>query len=498
MPVIAVLDAGTGGAKCSVFDVSGHLLALRYERWEYTVHTNVLVPMVKEYAFDPDAFWQILTRCTRGALAEAAVDPGDVIGVATTSQREGCVFLAADGRALYAGPNLDSRGFMEGLEVLNELGAERLYEITGHSAPFIFPLARYLWYRKQGGEPVARILMINDWMTYRLCGAVSTEPSNATESMLFDFRLRTWSSEILARFDIPAALLPPLFASGERVGAVHAAAAAMTGLRAGTPVFTGGADTQCALLGAGAVESGDVAIVLGTTSPIQAVVDQPLLDPAANLWAGCHVVPGRWVIESNLGSTGDAYLWLLDLLVPDGADRHQRATALAGAAADTGTFTFIGPRIFNLTTLRPDMPGGLFFRFPTLQLRPSAGDLLRAFFDSIAYAARANLAQLEVVSGRPTTRLIAGGGMSRNDLLMQLVADCTGLPIRRALEPQSTGLGCAMLVAAGAGVYGDVPTAARTMCRHANLLPDAGRRAELDTGFAKWRELYDALEALSV
>ncbi len=84
----------------------------------------------------------------------------------------------------------------------------------------------------------------------------------------------------------------------------------------GTPVFTGGADTQCALLGAGAVEAGDVAAILGTTTPMQAVVGEPLLDPAGNLWAGCHVVPDRWVIESNAGSTGDAYLWLLDLLVP--------------------------------------------------------------------------------------------------------------------------------------------------------------------------------------
>ena len=57
--------------------------------------------------------------------------------------------------------------------------------------------------------------------------------------------------------------------------------------------------------GAGAIEPGDVAAILGTTCPLQAVVDRPTLDPRANLWAGCHVVPGRWVIEANVGSTGD-------------------------------------------------------------------------------------------------------------------------------------------------------------------------------------------------
>ena len=498
MTAIVALDAGTGGAKCTVFDPAGRLLARCSEGWEYHVVAHPDVPAVKEYTFDPEAFWQILARCARAALREAAIAPAEVIGVATTSQREGCVFLDADGREVYAGPNLDTRGFMEGLEVLGALGVERLYEITGHSAPFIFPLARYLWYRKHGGPPVARILMINDWMTYRLCGVASTEPSNATESMLFDLRRRAWSDEILQQFEIPAEILPPIYAAGQQVGAVHAAAAAATGLAQGTPVFVGGADTQCALLGAGAVDAGDVAVILGTTTPIQAVVAEPLLDPAANLWAGCHVVPERWVIESNAGSTGDAYLWLLDLLVKTRGDRYARAEAMAREAHDGGTFSFIGPRVFNLTKIRPDMPGGVLFRFPTLQLRPSAGDVLRAFLESVAYAVRANIAQVEAVTGIATTRLIAGGGMSRNDLLIQLITDAVGIPVRRAREPESTGLGCAILVASGCAVYADVAAAARAMCQHDDVAPDAERRAPSESGFAKWRELYTTLETLSV
>jgi autoinducer 2 (AI-2) kinase len=495
---IVVLDAGTGGAKCTIFGLDGRLRAMRSERWEYTVVTHRDVPAVKQYSFEPEAFWQILARCVSGALRGAGVAPQDVVGVATTSQREGCVFLDAGGSELYAGPNLDSRGFMEGLEVLGALGVERLYEITGHSAPFIFPLARYLWYRKQGGRPVAHLLMINDWMVYRLCGVPSTEPSNATESMLFDFRRREWSAEILGQFDIPAAILPPVFEPSSRVGSVHAAAATATGLLPGTPVFAGGADTQCALLGAGAVDPGDVAVILGTTTPIQAVVAQPMLDPAANLWAGCHVVPGRWVIESNAGSTGDAYLWLLDLLVPSGDDRYAQAEAMAIDERDASTFAFIGPRVFDLTKLRPDMPGGVLFRFPTMQLRPSAGDVLRAFLESVAYAVRANVAQVDAVTGRATTRLIAGGGMSRNRLLLQLTADAANLSVRRASEPESTGLGAAILVAAGAGSYRDIGEAARAMCRHEDIAPDAARRAASDSGFAKWRELYESLERLSV
>jgi autoinducer 2 (AI-2) kinase len=269
-------------------------------------------------------------------------------------------------------------------------------------------------------------------------------------------------------------------------------------LAAGTPVFAGGADTQCSLLGAGAVEPGDTAVILGTTSPVQTVVAKPTLDPASNLWAGCHVVPNRWVLESNVGPCGDAYHWLLDLLVAAGPDRHATAEKLASVEPEGGTFTFIGPRIFDLTKVRPDVPGGIFFRFPSLQLRPGAGELLRAFFESLAFAIRANLEQLQSVLSYTPACLIAGGGMSRNQLLLQLLADVTGLTVRCAEEAECAGLGCAVLAASGAGVYRNTAQAAAAMCRQREIPPDGGRHDRYATMFKKWRELYDVLDKLSI
>ena len=498
MQFFVALDAGTGGAKAAVFDADGRLRGFDYEAWEYDVRSHPDLPFIKEYGFDAERFWAVLCRCTRTAIERASVPPGDVAGVAATSQREGCVLLGAADEVLYAGPNLDSRAFEEGLHVLSTLGNERLYEITGHSAPFIFAIARYLWFRKHDTRSVSRLLMINDWMTYRLSGVFAAEPSNATESMLFDFRRRKWSAEILETFDVPAGVLPPIHTPGQSIGAVTRQASAVTGLLEGTPVFVGGADTQCSLLGAGAVEPGDTAVILGTTGPVQSVVGEPLLDPAFNLWAGCHVVPERWVLESNVGACGDAYRWLLDLLLPHASDPHAEAERLAEACDDCGTFSFIGPRIFDLTKVRPDMPGGILFRFPSLQLRPGPGELLRSFFESVAFSVRANLLQLEGVLERTTPRLIAGGGMTRSGLLLQLIADTGGVDVHCAEEPECTALGCAILSAAGAGVYPSIPAAAQAMSRHRTVPADAAAGPRCAERFAKWRELYDVLDSLSV
>lgn len=498
MPAFVALDAGTGGGKCVIFDAAGKQLGAHREPWSYDLRLNPEVPFVKEFSFSAPVFWDILCRCTRTALEQSGIAPRDVVGVAATSQREGCVFLDARGTEVYAGPNIDARGFAEGMDVVSTLGGDRLYQITGHSAPFIFPIARYLWFRKHGAGTVAHLLMINDWITYRLSGELSAEPSNATESMLFDLRGRCWSGEVLSTFDIPAGILPPVLRSGARVGAVNAAAAAATGLLAGTPVYVGGADTQCSLLGAGALEPGATAATLGTTTPVQTVVDRVVLDPTSRLWAGCHVVPERWVLESNAGDTGDAYLWLLDL-VSGGAPREQLYQLGERLAADRfgpPTMLFVGPAVFDLSKMRFNRAGGILFPFPALHVRPDRATFVRAFFENIAYALRGNIAQIEATTGRKTQTLTLSGGMTRSAVLPRVIADVTGLPVDVAREPESAALGCAMLIAAGES--GSFAAAVRTMVGHTRLDPNVEQHERYEAPYAKWRELHERLDDIEI
>jgi sugar (pentulose or hexulose) kinase len=499
MSAFVVLDAGTGGGKCVIFDATGKRLGAHREPWAYDLRLNPDIPFVKEFSFSAPAFWDILCGCTRRALDASGVAPADVAGIACTSQREGCVFLDARGAEIYAGPNIDARGFNEGFEVLNTLGNERLYAITGHSAPFIFPLARYLWFRTHGTGTVAHVLMINDWMTYRLSGELSAEPSNATESMLFDLKERTWSDEILTTFNIPRGVLPPIYRCGEQVGTLTPAAAAATGLLAGTPVFVGGADTQCSLLGGGAIEPGATGATLGTTTPVQTVVDHALFDPIGNLWVGCHVVPDRWVLESNAGDTGDAYGWLLDL-ISGGAPREQAyplAEQLAAERYGPPTMMFVGPTVFNIMQMRFNRPGGILFPFPALHVRPDRGTLVRAFLESIGYALRGNLEQIAAVTGRSAGALILSGGMSRSAALTRVIADVVGVPALVTHEPESAALGCVILmVASTTGT--DIATVAGGMLQPRRVDPDGLQHERYNGPYAKWREINASLEEIEL
>jgi autoinducer 2 (AI-2) kinase len=342
--------------------------------------------------------------------------------------------------------------------------------------------------------------MISDWISYRLSGEVGMEPSNASESMLFDIQRREWSGEILERLNIPADVLPPLREPGEQIGEVTAQAAEATGLRRGTPVIVGGADTHAALLGSGVTEPGETAAIIGSTIPIQMVLAEPLLDPACGLWTGCHIVPERWTLESNGGDSGGGYEWLLELLGAMSApDPYATAETWIKPRdpSERPPHVFIGPSIFNLTHMNAYRPAGMLFPFPLMDVgRPDRGSLVRGFLENLAFAIRGNCEQITAVAARPVSGLHVSGGMSRSRRLVQIVADVMEDSLQVGVIAESAGLGCAILGAVGLGAYTSIADAVAAMVRVTTVEPSGeGRYAEQ---YAKWRELYAALDGMSI
>jgi autoinducer 2 (AI-2) kinase len=496
---IVTLDAGTGSGRCVAFDAAGRVLASAQEPFVYRVFEHPTIPMARGCDLDAAAFWAVLVRCTR-RVVQALPAAAHVRGVVATSQREGCVFIDRAGEVLYAGPNIDARAVVEGLELEGRLTGERLHAITGHVPPYIFPAARYLWFRKQpAAARLATILMLNDWITFRLSGERTTEHSSASETCYYDVGARTWSDHVLDAIALPREALPPLHDAGAPAGWVTAAAAAETGVPAKTPVFVGGADTEMALLGSGVLEPGALGVIMGTTMPLQMVTDRAVLDPEGSLWTSPFVLRDRWVIESNAGDTGGAYRWLLDLLFGSGASSvyDQAAHHLQdGALEPQQVVCHLGPVVFGLKHMNPWHPAGVLFRFPLLDLdRPPRGAVLQAFLDSVAYAVRGNLEQITSVVGHEPTRVCLSGGMTRVPALSRLVATVLGRPVEVATVPESASLGCAIVGAVAAGLHPNAPAAAHAMTAVQAIAAEPGPYAAFNEAYARWRTAQRTLHA---
>jgi len=500
-PFFAVLDFGTGGGKCAIFDAEGHRVADARRTWGYHTVPYEHSELTAGFGFDPHAFWASLCACAREALQKSELPSGAIAAIGTTAQRLGTIFLDAHGREIYAAPNMDGRGLGGAFAVIEKLGMERTIDITGHWPPFISTLARLLSYRADPTLPaVAHVLTLNDWIAYRLSGALTSEPSNACESSLLDLRSREWSRDILDTFEIDDRLLPPLVEPSSHIGRLSAEAAEQVGFRPGTPVYAGGADTQCALLGSGVVEPGDGAVVLGTTAPVMVVTGAPHADRSGRLWTGCHVIPDRWTLESNAGDAGIGYEWWLDVLGLSGDEGFARADELMadGPGLPEPVWCFTGPQVFDLQSFNPQRPHGFLYRHPPFTQPPTRGALLRSLIANLACAIRANLEQLEAARGEPSRTITLSGGMTRGASLLGSFARILRAPLQISREVHATALGATVLAAVGHGTYPDVASAIAAMVRHAPLEPIPEHTSAYDAYYAQWRQTYDQLKSQSV
>ena len=123
--------------------------------------------------------------------------------------------------------------------------------------------------------------------------------------------------------------------------------------------------------------------------------------------------------------------------------------------------------------------------------------LARALLEGNAFALRDVLEAIRSAGLDPTELVCVAGG-ARGDLLRQIRADVTGLPVTRPDDVETTARGAAMLAAVGAGLHPDVPTASRDDGRRRlePLQPRPVCQAVYEELYIRHRELYAALRPL--
>jgi sugar (pentulose or hexulose) kinase len=432
--VVLTIDVGGSAVKASTISVADWRVLACVRREHHASYTAA-----GHMEFDPAAWWEGILAACRDAVSAAGASPGSYLGITCTGMRIPFVLLDGKGEAVAPGVlNLDRRGRAYLQEVGDALGRVRLYALTGQWLSPHFGLPKLLWFARSRPEVwkrVRHILQLHDWLLYRLCGEMASEPSAAAMGQIVDVASRTWAEELLAALDIPLELFPPLLGAGTVLGALRGEVARAIGVAPGTPVHVGGGDTHVAALGADAVDDGEVVVVGGSTTPIQLTISSPLgPSPGAEPLVSPHLWPGLWAAETNAGATGIMYTWLRGVAggaSPNGLPPYQTLDALASASP-------IGSNDVVVTAANPVSTEHSWSHLPPITifgLKPShtLGDVARAMLECTCHAVRANVEQLEAAAGArfPSVRLT--GGSSGSDLFAQLLADVLG---KRVCVPQ--------------------------------------------------------------
>jgi D-ribulokinase len=436
-PLWAGVDVGTQSLRVVVVDASGAVAgrgaeALASWRGPGRIHEQ-----------EPVTWWRALGGATRAALA--GVHPGRVRGVALCSTSGTVLLTDRTGAAL--GPALmydDARAAVEEHRA-REAGGE-LWASLGYPMQRSWALPKALWLLGQAGAGTRRpaerggirLAHSADYLAGRLAGApVATDFSHALKTG-YDLAAYRWPTEILDELGVPLAMLPDVVRPGSRLGVVCPAAAAHTGLPAGTPVVAGMTDGCAAQIAAGALEPGRWNSVLGTTLVLKGVTATRPDDPAGAVYSHRHP-DGGWLPggASNVGAGSIPARYRPDQLPAHdaAAQRYEPAGAVAYPLTSKGErFPFV----------RPDAEGFL------LGEPRSEADRYAAILQGVAYVERLCYAHLESLGASVDGRTIATGGGSRSRYWRQLRADVLGRPLSWPAQPEPA-FGMAVLAAAGIG-----------------------------------------------
>ena len=449
-------DLGTSGNKATLFSDEGRLVASRVAAYptDYTAGNRA--------EQNPSDWWKAIVETTRALLQ--LVRPEEIAGVALSGQMMGCLCIDKKGNPLY--PHLlycDQRSQEEEAFLTEKIDPLRFYEITGHRISASYSIEKLMWLRKHRPDVFAatdKMLNAKDYINFRLCGTIATDPSDASGTNAYDLNCWAWSEEIIEAAGLDLSLFPEVRSSVDVIGEVTGDAARETGLRKGTPVICGGGDGSCAGVGVGCVAPGSSYNYLGSSSWVALTVEKPVVDAQRRTMNWAHVVPGMLHPSGTMQTAGASFNWMVNQLCRFEQSEAKRLGKEVYELIDAEIRT--SPVGANKLLFLPYLMGERSPRwnvnakgvFAGLTVGHTHGDMLRAVMEGITL----NLGLIVNIFRNhvPVENMTVIGGCAKNPIWQQMMADIyqTQIRIPNYLE-EATSMGAAILAGIGAGVFKD-------------------------------------------
>jgi len=289
---------------------------------------------------------------------------------------------------------------------------------------------------------------------------------------------------------IPADWLPPTFEGPQITGAVTAEAAALTGLRVGTPVVAGGGDQAAQAVGVGAVEPGVVALTVGTSGVVFATTPAALIEPQGRLHAFCHAVPGLWHFMGVMLSAAGSLQWYRDALAPQ-QDFTELLDEAATVPAGSEGLHFL-PYLTGERTPYPDpLARGAWVG---LTLRHGRGHLTRALIEGVSFGLKDSFTLIQEAGLGEIRQVRASGGGTKSPLWRQILASVLETELVTVNTTEGAAYGAALLAAVGVGQWPDVPAACNAAIQiTGSVTPLAAQVEVYRRAYPLYRSLYPAL-----
>ncbi len=486
-------DIGTSGTKTIIMDTNGKLIAQDLQ--EYDIITEK--PLWAEQW--PEVWLQAAKTSIKNAVAASKLDAADIKGIAISGLYGGSG-IPLDKDMTPIRPCMiwmDRRADKETEWVLNNIGEEKLLEITHNGADPYYGYTKILWYKNNEPEnwnKTKLFLPPNDYVIYKFTNEIAIDYSSAGNiGGIFDMNTRTWSETLMKEMGIPLDMMPErIVESTDIVGGLTKQIAAELGLIENTPVIASGIDCGAANIGLGVFEPGIFAAAIGTSMCAALISDKPIKGKGLIVWPYLYNAKKLSYYFAGGATAGAIIKWfrntLCDLEVELEKDGGPSAYYVLDKLAEKlpagsdGLIVlpyFMGERSPIWDT---DAKGTII----GLSLRHTKAHIYRAFLEAVAYSLRDAMNAMNENIGES---ILLAGGVTKSKLWRQIFADVTGYPIVCPLQDVEANIGDVMLAGIGTGLltFEDVK---KWQVLDKKIMPNADNHKQYNEYFKLYKSFY--------
>ena len=478
------LDVGTTGCKLSVYDDKGNFVANSYK--EYNASR-------KSGAHEINADEIFAAVCT--VISDIAKNH-DIAAIGVTSFGESFAMLDENDKVLLpAMLYTDPRGEEEVKALCDKLGEDRLIHITGAKPHQMYSLPKVMWVKNNLPEvyaKVKKILLIEDFIVYKLSGKATMNYSLAARTMALDLRNLCWSKEIFDAAEVDESLFSTLVPAGNLAGEILPEVAEKLGLSKNTKIINSAHDQVATAVGCGVFEVGQAVDGTGTVECVTPVFDG-IPENKALYEDGYSVVPhvfeGKYVCYAVNYTGGAAIKWFRDNLSVE-----KSYAKLDAAVGDAPTGILVMPHLAGAANPYMDISSKA--AIVGLGIEHSGADVYKAMMEGVTYEIMLNIEHLANCGITPQKLYATGGGATSN-VWMQIKADILGRDIASVTAKEVGACGTCMLVGVAIGLYKDLYEAKKYFVKEGKTLsPDKARAEIYAKYYGAYKKLYSAVRPI--
>ncbi len=482
------IDAGGTMTKVVLFDLQGNELGCERQP------NIMLMPHAGWTERDAERMWAATCLSIRTLLENTNTNSTDVVAVTPSGYGGGVYLVDRDGVPVRnALVSTDTRS----LPLLDKWTANGIRkDVSDAIEQLVWPgqtLALLAWMQEHepaAADRTAHVLSCKDYLRMRLCGDISTDPTDAGCAGILNVSRSEISKEAFEAASLTAWLpkLPRVAPPTEIAGTVSAAAARATGLKAGTPVVRGVYDVVGCALATGVENASQLAAVAGTFSIHSTLHKKPALNPMPHIQTP-YPIAGLVLATTATPTSASNLEWFCKTAMKAEAEVAKTSgrsiyeicnEMVAGTMPKDSKIQFF-PFLY-------DGPRGAPAGFSGMTASTSMADLLRAIYEGVVFAHRADFNYLLTGPDAAKPNVIRfAGGPSRSAVWSQMFADGLSMPVEIANGSELGAKGGAICAAVATGAYASVSDAIKHMVKIENRFePDKSRGNALTAKFADY------------